>query len=566
VAKRLAITIAGAVSLGSYEAGVLCEVLEAIRQHNIDAATTPDQRIEIDVLTGASAGGMTAIILGQKLLYNADEFVGPYDNPVYHCWVQRISLEALQQTQPDEPALLSLFSSDLIEQISREMLKDRYKNDPAPPPDPVPHPAAAKAIRLGVALTNLNGVDYGYPVKPDNPDGSQNEFIYIRYGDQRTRFINGPPCDKADFWEPLRQAAVACGAFPFAFRSQDVQRSAKDEPFDYPAANLEPWDHDPQIFTYSDGGILQNQPLGLAKNLVDLIDNHNDQENRYYLFVSPNAKDATANDNFHAANADYFHLLQRLTSVVIGQSEFQDWITAEDLNKRIKLLDDRATGLKEAILAGKIDVPALQTTATSLLVLFFPNGVHNPPGSLGPETLDQAKDRIAGQYGQERNALAAVPGQADTFRDAVLAFETAAGLGARDHMEIYGVTAMDTELAGAGLSAFLGFFDQTFRDHDYDVGRTHARSVLSNPALSAHGAIGPLNWNPALNPIRPIDHRLDGLKMSHVPNDDLQEFKDGAKQRVNQMLRELIGKWSILADPAADGVISIALDQVIAKL
>lgn len=34
--KRLAITIAGAVSLGSYEAGVLWEVLEAVRQHNQD--------------------------------------------------------------------------------------------------------------------------------------------------------------------------------------------------------------------------------------------------------------------------------------------------------------------------------------------------------------------------------------------------------------------------------------------------------------------------------------------------------------------------------------------------
>jgi len=68
VPKRLAITIAGAVSLGSYEAGVLCEVLDAINQHHDDPATAADDRIVIDVLTGASAGGMTAIILAQKLL------------------------------------------------------------------------------------------------------------------------------------------------------------------------------------------------------------------------------------------------------------------------------------------------------------------------------------------------------------------------------------------------------------------------------------------------------------------------------------------------------------------
>ncbi len=35
--KRLAITIAGAVSLGSYEAGVLYEVLKALSDHNTEA-------------------------------------------------------------------------------------------------------------------------------------------------------------------------------------------------------------------------------------------------------------------------------------------------------------------------------------------------------------------------------------------------------------------------------------------------------------------------------------------------------------------------------------------------
>ena len=557
MAKRLAVTIAGAVSLGSYEAGVLYEVLDAIHQHNSNPATLPDDRIEIDVLTGASAGGMTAIILGQKLLFSADEFLGPYDNPVYNCWVKGISLEALQQTQADEPALHSVFSSDLIEQIAENVIKARYRT--APPPPPVRHSAAADTIRLGVALTNLNGVDYGYAVKPDG------KFIYIRYGDQMTR-VASAASDNADFWEPLRQAAVACGAFPFAFRSQDLQRSAKAEPQDYPAPNLEPWDHDPKTFTYSDGGILQNQPIGMAKNLVDLIDDHDNQESRYYLFVSPNAKDATANDNFHEANADYFHLLERLAGVVIGQSEFQDWITAESLNMKVGLLDARADGLRDAILAGNINIQALQTTADALLALFFPGGAHTSPGATGPETLDDARARIARQYSAEMAALAAVPGQAEAFRDAVLAFETAAGLGARDHMEIYGITAMDSQLAGAGLQYFLGFFDQTFRDHDYDVGRTHAREFLTNPALGQPGAIGPLHLNPVQSDIHPIDHRLDGLKLRDVPQDDLNNFKNGVKHRVNQMLKELIGGWSILTDPAADGLVSVALDQVIAKL
>lgn len=556
--KRLAITIAGAVSLGSYEAGVLWEVLEAIRQHNQNTAD-PTQQIQIDVLTGASAGGMTAIILGQKLLYSGPEFNGPYDNPLYNTWVKRISLDGLENTQPDEPALHSIFSSDLIDQIATDVLLSRYATNAVQPA--APHPAAASTIHLGVALSNLNGVDYGYNVKPDG------QFIYIDYADQLTR-VAGAATDNAAFWEPLRQAAVACGAFPFAFRARDVQRSAKQEPSDYPADNLLPWPQDPQLFTYSDGGIFQNQPLGLAKNLIDQFDPHECQDARFYLFVSPNAKDAKANDNFHENSADYMHMLKRLVTIIMGQSGFHDWIMAEDVNKKIQLLDDRATGLKDALLAKpnpKIDVTALATTAASLLDLFFPDGTHTPPGATQPETLEQAKARIATQYKEEMAALGGSTPQAIAFRDAVLAFESAAGLGARDHMEIYGVTATDSQLAGAGLCAFLGFFDQKFRDHDYDVGRTHAREVLKNAALSEPGAIGPLN---ATYPgdIRPIDTRLDGLKLHDVPPADINTFKEGTKKRVNQMLKELVGNLSVVADPVADGIVSAAINQMVAKM
>ncbi len=168
---KLAITIAGAVSLGSYEAGVLYEVPDTIYQHNNDQATTTDDRIVIDVLTGASAGGMTAIILSQKLLYSAGEFRGPYDNPLYNTWVKRISLSGLQDTEESEPAVTSIFSSNLIETISQEAVNQRYAATP-PPPDQA-HAAVEQMLQVGVALTNLNGVAYGYSVTPSG------KFTYI---------------------------------------------------------------------------------------------------------------------------------------------------------------------------------------------------------------------------------------------------------------------------------------------------------------------------------------------------------------------------------------------------
>jgi hypothetical protein len=561
MAKRLAITMAGAVSLGSYEAGVLYEVLDAVQQHNGNPATTDSDRIVIDVVTGASAGGMTAVILAHKLLFCAGEFKGPYDNPLYNVWVKRITLAGLQATGDNEPALDSLFSSDLIDTISKEELTVRYGTTPVAPAER--YSGVGDEIRVGLALTNLNGVGYGYPVRPSG------KFVYLDYGDQMTRRAVATSCDTLDFWDPLRKAAVACGAFPVAFRPQDLQRSAKAEPDDYPPENLEPWDRDPTTFTYSDGGILQNQPLGIAKNLVDLLDNHMNQETRFYLFVSPHAKDPSANDSFHAANADYLHLFQRLIALVMGQSGFQDWITAKGVNERIAVLDTRAADLRAAIQGGSIDVTALAKTATSILALFFKDGKHTPPGATGPETLTEAQNRIAAQYKAEMSSLGEPSDQASAFRDSVLAFETAAGLGARDYMTIFGITADDSELAGAGLQAFLGFFDQRFRDHDYDVGRTHAQEVLTDPELSQTNQsqpvpFGPLRYTPTS--VNPIDSRLDGLKLRDVPSADLQGFKTGLRKRLNEMLKEMWGPYlSLPAIPGADLILNSMLDYIIAR-
>jgi predicted acylesterase/phospholipase RssA len=557
--RRLAITIAGAVSLGSYESGVLYEVLDAIDQHNRSIGDPSDDNyIVIDVLTGASAGGMTATILTQKLLYNADEFKGPYDNPLYNCWVKRIDLKGLLNTGPKEDPLHSIFSSDLINQISAETLLGRYQQNPVPAPQP--HSAVNGSIKLGLALSNLNGVDYGQEVVPGG------KFIYIKYADQLTRPVVSADADNEDFWTPLASAAVACGAFPFAFRTHELNRSAKTEASDYPGTNLEPWDADPQPYTYSDGGIFQNQPIGMAKNLVDLVDNHLHEESRYYLFISPNAKDATANDNFREANASYPTLLKRLFGAVFGQSEFHDWITAEQLNERIAKLDQRASQLAAIIQNNQIDITALQTTADTLLSLLFPDGSQQSPGAPHAETVDEAKTRIGLQYAAEMSSLGDNTDKAIAFRDSILAFESSAGLGAHETMEIYGVTATDSELAGAGLQAFLGFFDQDYRDHDYDVGRAHARDFFQKGADAKPNGICPfLLATPQSQPVNPINHKLDGLKLADVKPEDIKTFKDGLTNRLNSALKELIGGWTFLANPAADKLLGVVLDHLVNK-
>jgi len=71
------------------------------------------------------------------------------------------------------------------------------------------------------------------------------------------------------------------------------------------------------------------------------------------------------------------------------------------------------------------------------------------------------------------------PEAAEAFIGALATLEAAAQLEKRDKMKIVAVTAdAQKELAGSGLSAFVGFFKKSFREHDYWVGRLKTRVYL----------------------------------------------------------------------------------------
>jgi hypothetical protein len=88
------------------------------------------------------------------------------------------------------------------------------------------------------------------------------------------------------------------------------------------------------------------------------------------------------------------------------------------------------------------------------------------------------------------------------------------GLGARDLMIIYGITAKESELASAGIQSFLGFFDQRYRDHDYDVARDHAQKILLDSLLGLPGQTGPLNFTPGT--LGTIDDSLNGPQLRRL--------------------------------------------------
>jgi hypothetical protein len=522
---RIALTVAGAVSLGSYEAGVLYEVVDAIAQHNSTARE--QDKIFIDVLTGASAGGMSATVLAQKLLFEASSLANPYDNILYRAWVQDIQLQGLLTLQHDEDPSHSILSSDLVEALSTKYLCQRYSTHFLPQSEK--HPASADVIRLGLALSNLNGIDYSRKVRPGGT------FTYTQFQDQISATVDANS-DLLGFWEPLRNAAVSCGAFPFAFRVKDLvrHRSEYDSPdvvFPLPF----------ETFTYTDGGLFQNEPLGLAKNLVDEVDKHANNDSRFYLFIAPHVKGSTAHVNFNESKADLKATAAQLFNAVYGQAGFQDWIQAEQVNEQIYLFNRRAGQLQNALVNGEIKAPPLREAANALLPLLFASRAPNAEG------IDQARQRLKQQFEKEYNAIAAGVnvGVADIWIDSILALETAADLGERDEMVIYGITASAEELAGCQLEAFVGFFEQEYRDHDYDVGRTKAQEFLQN----ANGFLGTPGNLPVVNyvpkPMHSINPDLNGLALADVPRNLREAVKSRLDDRANDLLEEMNVSWPV---------------------
>jgi hypothetical protein len=496
--KRVAITVAGAVSLGSYEAGVLYELLQAIRTNN-EAAVSEDSKIYVDVLTGASAGGMTAAMVSQRLMYDAGSLEGETTNVLYKAWVERISLLGLARMHWKERKWHSLFSSDLIDSIGKTMLVESMQHRGSGPHSAVEQVSGVpETLRVGLALTNLNGIDYMIPILGSVEGG----FNYTSSLDQKLFDVKAGEQGDAVKWEQMCTAAVGSGAFPAAFRPKAVQhmveeygeRLPEDKSLWQEGKTYVDWTYktSPWRFAHSDGGILQNQPLGIAKNLVEVAvaerdarlgqAAHCDSADRLYVFVSPNSVKSSA-QHLSAGAITIWAELKHLVRVYMRQAAFHDWITAEAMNQRIMVLDTRAEELADVIMEGELDIAALAKASSDLNAMLMPNEE--------PQRLARLREQYSVKYKQVLGT--AGPGAADAFISAIATLEAAAHLEDRDKMKIVAVIADgQMELAGAGIAAFVGFFKKSFRQHDYWVGRMKTRTYLQRADVKS--ILGVTTW------------------------------------------------------------------------
>lgn len=539
MSQKLAIAISGAVSLGSFESGVMYEIVEAIAQHNLHPETTEDQKIIIDVVTGASAGAMTAAILAQKLLFEADQLRSPYQNDIYRAWVEDADIRTLLQSENDDNPDMAILSSGFVKQVGNKYLLGRYSS---PTPSPAQrHPAVADKIYLGIALSNLNGFDFKINLTSiqgqlNAEDNQNNSFTYTRHKDCYISQIQGnQQDDNHNLWELIKQIAIASGSFPFAFQVQEIARISSDsaykgsEFYTEPEPGKEP---NKKFFAYTDGGIFENEPLGMAISLAETLDKSpGDDEKRFFLYVAPGPKSSSENKDFTAAQATYVNTARALAGSIFTQSRFQDWIQVSKNNQLVTDFDKQAWFLKDLLEEHPEKYSEFERVAEKLLQTLYKD----------KQQQEADNKRLKQQFKEEYQELANLGDEeaiAISWLNAVQVLEKAANLGSKELLVVYAITAKDGEIAGERLSAFGGFFDKEFRNYDYYVGRTKAVNFLKelqekNRQEKKERQLYLLNFEPGKNLQKPA------VNLGDV---DLDKVDRKLRKQVRNLLLERLGR------------------------
>jgi hypothetical protein len=328
---QIGLTMSGAISAGAYTAGVLdflIEALEAWEEARKSDPTVPDHRVGVKVISGASAGAITAAIgaislvdktAAQEVARNGVtyRFTCPR---LYESWVVRPTLDSGDETvrdflwlddldtrPPEEDDLsrtskapfpskndpvpvVSLLNSRLLDEIALKAIT--VESGIAPP-----RPYVSATLHMYLTLSNLRGVPWTLPF--DGGDysmishGDRAHFVLREVGGWNTSsdFADTDPArdelGMSTIVDPAAQArwrdyavcALGSSAFPVGLAPRLIHAPLTRD-YDgrrYPSSDiagittLKPnWPdavvaEKPYYFTCADGGVIDNDPFEYAR-------------------------------------------------------------------------------------------------------------------------------------------------------------------------------------------------------------------------------------------------------------------------------------------------------------
>jgi predicted acylesterase/phospholipase RssA len=300
--------MAGAVSAGAYTAGVIDYLLQALTEwekHRGEPGV-PSHRVQIPVMGGASAGGMTSIMAASSLnnpITHIDKPSGDIlaehpENKLYHSWVDLIQADMftkmLDTSDIKSSGVISALNSDFINDVAKRVVA-------ADPKQWQPTPAYIKpGLKIFTTLTNLQGYAYNVPFNAASAVPTKynmrvhNDYACFQLTENAiTGHNNG--------WMPLdlknkvntdiaADAAMATGAFPVGLQSRIVKRDAQyvnNNPWLSNYLTNTPIDAGAYQTLNVDGGMINNEPFDKVRSVLDDLTGQPDTDyNNFNKFVS----------------------------------------------------------------------------------------------------------------------------------------------------------------------------------------------------------------------------------------------------------------------------------------
>ena len=327
---KLCITMAGAVSAGAYTAGVLDYLIETLdlweeakainRARGINHTdydhTIPMHQVEIDVISGSSAGGisgsLTMLALTDKNFksYNRNNKSGE-NNIFYKSWVEMAddaesdTLEKLLSGDDLKAygEVRSLLNTKPIEVIADRALKVQEQRD-------MPN-YASESLDVILTTTNLRGLNFMVDFDDSGTGAPKGTMItnhggFLRYKLMNDAFKVGIPENEEDLYfvldisqekhiQYLKDATLSTAAFPIGLESRELKISSEYIKR-YPkylfksdkGITAMPPEGDIYTFNSVDGGVINNEPYGIALKVVkEKNPTHVENEKYAVIMIDP---------------------------------------------------------------------------------------------------------------------------------------------------------------------------------------------------------------------------------------------------------------------------------------
>lgn len=511
---KLALVISGAVSLGSYQAGVIYELFKLMQQMG------DNSDFEVNILTGVSAGSVNSVIFVLALMYDYNLI-----EVTKNIWLEGLDIAALVE-QVDEP-WNSLFSNRIIKELKRDLLQAVTKsgnNFIANAPD---------KVKITLTLSNLSGIPYY--LRFNNKKEGYKLTTFADWYSMELRKGNREP-EVIQEIERMIDIAIASGAFPFAFPAQRLKRKYSD--YQHTAIEKKP-DSDELDFIYVDGGVFNNEPINRAKELAATLDTPYTQ--RIYLLVDPTPPEPLAPFD----KLDMISSALRLSPAILTEAHFRDWYEAIKVNQRLEWQQNLVRDIKENF--SKLSREDLMriNSAMSSAAEKIAQFKADKAGIDKDDYLEDNKVRINSLLTENRllSADKSEPAMRDVVTNFMFVLECISDLRGKKVLDIRLLSPNEKGmLAGDFLANFGGFFSPKYRIHDFNIGRVVVRDFVQK--AKEEGGLGIDISGLQLEPA-PFDPELNNVDIKDAPAEHKIRLRDNIIERVDTAIADFLRKHGV---------------------